>query len=264
MDQINEDVWSNKISYRITVPRVNFIFGTSITADFVLTPIKKGLTIGPIKLELIETTHVGYQQGERTIKNKTEQTVCRLEANMPHDAEQTVTDIHPESLCDESYHFKMTLPLERSLRKCRQTVDSDQIKIEHRLKIYVSLYNPEGHTSQLLVKNMVNLFISPRLPVGEDQSVSLSPTIEASLVEEATAIVAPPSYDEHQLDLLFSDLNPSGAVTPRVGGNSLPNSGISTPYHQSTSRAGSQEDLTSSLDAVALTHTDGTDSADSG
>ncbi|KAF2098268.1 hypothetical protein NA57DRAFT_26386, partial [Rhizodiscina lignyota] len=249
LEQINEDVWSNKISYRITVPRVNYIFGTAITADFILTPIKKGVTIGNIKLELIETTQVCYQHGDRTLKNKRDEVICKTEGDMPENCEVMVTDIHPESLCDESYKFQMTLPLERSLKKCRQSFDGDNIKIEHRLKIYVSLHNPEGHTSQLLVKNMVNLFISPRLPVGDDQCVCISPITAAQLHEEATSITAPPSYDEHQLDLLYNDIDASGLITPAPWA-SAPNSGPGTPFY-SLSRNPSNEDIPSSLNAIA-------------
>lgn len=99
---------------------------------------------------------------------------------------------------------------------------------------------------------MVNLFISPRLPVGDDQQVAVSSIMEAGLIEEASAVTAPPSYDEHQLDLLFSDLDPNGAITPRPF-TSVPNSGSNTPYMNSLSRNGSHEDL-SSLNAVALSN----------
>jgi hypothetical protein len=58
----------------------------------------------------------------------------------------------PDDECmnfDESHRFKVTLPLERSLNKARQSVETDHLKVFHNLKIYVNLHNPDGHVSQV-------------------------------------------------------------------------------------------------------------------
>ncbi|KAF1981985.1 hypothetical protein K402DRAFT_424955 [Aulographum hederae CBS 113979] len=251
LEQINEDIWSNKISYKITVPKVNYIYGTSVTADFVLTPIKKGLTIGAISMELVEKVAVATEYGGGLGSTHTsDSVVCKRTANMPPNSGVELSDEEAlGSLCDESYHFQMTLPFEKSLNKCRQSVDTDCIKIDHKLRIYVSLHNPEGHVSQLLVKNMMSLFISPNLPICEDRSVSLNriQEVEANAMNE-TNLEAPPIYGRHQLDLLYDDIEASGFNTPS-GFRSGVASGISTPF-TAQSRNASSEDL-ASLDAVA-------------
>lgn len=63
---------------------------------------------------------------------------------------------------------------------------------------------------------------------------------------EAFAVGAPPGYGEHQLDILYSDLDPAGYMTPAGG-----MSGIGTPFN-SQSRRGSADNL-ASINAMAST-----------
>jgi hypothetical protein len=117
------------------------------------------------------------------------------------------------------------------------------------LRLYVNLHNPEGHTSQLLVKNHVHLFISPNLPPNEDQSVVVDHNIiNSQAMQDEVNQNAPPTYGLHQLDELYEDIDPSGFMTPG-GRASLGNSGANTPFY-GHSRSGSTDDL-SSLNAVA-------------
>lgn len=147
---------------------------------------------------------------------------------------------HPEQLTDESYRFQMTMALPKSLKVCRQTADTDFLKISHLLVLTVELKNPEGHTSQLVVRNILRLFISPNLPVGEDNEVQGNPAqvAHAAMQLEASGD-APPQYGEHQLDVLYNDIDTSGFMTPRASG---PGSGAHTPV-RGHSRSGSAENL---------------------
>jgi hypothetical protein len=97
---------------------------------------------------------------------------------------------------DQSYHFRVTLPLPKSLNKMRQSVDTDHIKIFHNLKVYVNLHNPDGHISQLLVRNLLHIYISPNLPVGEDQTIHANENqvAAASRNYENGQQEAPPTY----------------------------------------------------------------------
>lgn len=63
---------------------------------------------------------------------------------------------------------------------------------------------------------------------------------------EAFGVGAPPVYGEHQLDLLYSDLDSAGYITPAGG-----LSGIGTPFN-SQSRRGSADNL-ASINAMAST-----------
>jgi hypothetical protein len=249
MEQINEDIWANKLAYKITVPQKNYIVGTHIKADFVLIPLRKGVEISTIKMELIESRQLFADYAGRRISHQNDLQVAVTESELPDDSVNLVPDDAAEvELRDESHKFSMTLDLPKSLKNCRQSVDTENIRLTHKLRLYINLKNPEGHTSQLLVKNHVHLFISPNLPPNEDQSVVVDEHIlsQQALQDEVNQN-APPTYGLHQLDSLYSDIDPAGFMTP--GFHSVINSGANTPFY-AQSRTGSAENL-ASLDAVA-------------
>jgi len=86
---------------------------------------------------------------ERGHAHASEKVVMSHEQPMPDNCQRIVTDADPDNMMDEVYAFTTTLQLKKSLQHCRVAVDTDPIKIEHRLKLYVDLHNPEGHTSQV-------------------------------------------------------------------------------------------------------------------
>ena len=249
--QINEDIWANKLAYKITVPQKNYIIGTHIAADFVLIPLRKGVEISTIKMELIESRQLFADYAGRRISHQTDVQVAVTEGDMPPNSARLVPNgvDDADALFDESHRFSMTLDLPRSLKNCRQSVDTENIRLTHKLRLYVNLKNPEGHTSQLLVKNHVHLFISPNLPPNEDQSVVVDAHIlNQQAIQDEVNQNAPPTYGLHQLDELYNDIDPSGFMTPG-GYHSMVGSGANTPFY-AQSRSGSAEDLTS-LNAVA-------------
>jgi hypothetical protein len=251
MEQINEDIWANKLAYKITVPQKNYIVGTHITADFVLIPLRKGVEISTIKMELIESRQLFADYAGRRISHQADVQVAVTEGDMPENSANIVpNDVDDaDQLFDESHRFTMTLDLPKSLKNCRQSVDTENIRLSHKLRLYVNLKNPEGHTSQLLVKNHVHLFISPNLPPNEDQTVVVDhDIINQQAFQDEVNQNAPPTYGLHQLDELYNDIDPSGFMTPGAN-HSMMNSGANTPFY-AHSRTGSGEDL-ASLDAVA-------------
>lgn len=251
MEQINEDIWANKLAYKITVPQKNYIIGTHITADFVLIPLRKGVEISTIKMELIESRQLFADYAGRRISHQTDVQVAVTEGDMPDNSARLVPNGVDDSdaLFDESHRFSIKLDLPRSLKSCRQSVDTENIRLTHKLRLYVNLRNPEGHTSQLLVKNYVHLFISPNLPPNEDQSVVVDANIlNQQAMQDEVNQNAPPTYGLHQLDELYNDIDPSGFMTPG-GHHSIVGSGANTPFY-AQSRSGSAENL-ASLDAVA-------------
>lgn len=143
----NEDTWKDKLWYHIYIPTRYYIFGTSITAEFILCPLHKGVTIGKIKMEILERIQLTTEGGKNRQHSK-DTVVASHEQEMPDNILQPRVE-EVTGMPDESYHFKVTLPLERSLNKARQSVDSEHIKIFHNLKIYVNLHNADGHISQV-------------------------------------------------------------------------------------------------------------------
>jgi arrestin-related trafficking adapter 4/5/7 len=251
MEQINEDIWANKLAYKITVPQKNYIIGTHITADFILIPLRKGVEISTIKMELIESRQLFADYAGRRISHQSDVQVAVTEGDMPENSARLVPEgtENADELFDESHRFTMKLDLPSSLKHCRQSVDTENIRLTHKLRLYVNLKNPEGHTSQLLVKNHVHLFISPNLPPNEDQSVVVDHQIlNQQAIQDEVNQNAPPTYGLHQLDELYNDIDPSGFMTPG-GYHSMMQSGANTPFY-AHSRSGSAENV-ASLDAVA-------------
>ncbi|KAF1953681.1 hypothetical protein CC80DRAFT_136670 [Byssothecium circinans] len=250
MEQINEDIWASKLAYKITIPQKNYIVGTSITADYVLIPLRKGVEIADIRMELIESRQLFCDFAGRRVSQQTDSQVCVTESQVPENSKHLVPAGVDDAaqFFDECYRFSMTLDLPRSLKDCRQSVDTANVRITHKLRLYVNLHNPEGHTSQLLVKNHVHLFISPNLPPGEDQSVTVDQNVlSQQAIQDEVNQNAPPTYGLHQLDSLYNDIDPSGFMTP--GGHaSIANSATNTPFY-ARSRSGSVENL-ASLDAA--------------
>jgi hypothetical protein len=247
--------------YKIVVPQKNFIVGTSMTANFELIPLRKGVEIATIKMELLESRQLFCDFGGRRIGNQSDIVIAQKEGVMPANSARCVPEgvEDADQLFDESHRFAMTLELPKSLKYCRQSLDTEFIRITHKLRIYVNLHNPEGHTSQLLVKNQVRLFISPNLPPNEDQSVTVDASVlNAEAMREEANQNAPPIYGLHQMDELYNDIDPSGFLTPG-GALSMANSGANTPMY-GHSRSGSVEDLPS-LNALAQANHGGASAA---
>lgn len=82
------------------------------------------------------------------------------------------------------------------------------------------------------------IFISPNLPLNEQNQVMNPNDISIQVIQNLEQH-APPMYGEHQFDQLYSNVNPSGFVTPAGGA-----SGINTPFNLH-SRNTSMEDISS-------------------
>ncbi|GAM82544.1 hypothetical protein ANO11243_005260 [Dothideomycetidae sp. 11243] len=240
----NADIWANKISYSISIPSDAVVYGTSILADVELAPLKKGITLGKVELRLIENVikriapseNSDYRQDRVKIE---ELEVAKEELPFPEDSKVTFEDESAENptLEDERYHFKARLPLPKSLKKCRQDVDTHPIHIAHKFKLMVNIHNPEGHVSQLVCRLPVKLFISPNLPIDDENQVQMGMTnmTEEELNNTEATIVAPPVYGRHQLDEIYSEIQPSGYHTTNHSGGATPNVALS--------RRGSNENL---------------------
>jgi arrestin-related trafficking adapter 4/5/7 len=229
--RVNADIWANKIAYSISIPTDAIVFGTSITADVELSPIKKGLRMGKIELRLMETVVKRIQASEvpdiRSDKTKTEETeVAKADMEFPEQSKIMYDNetVDNPVMADEMYKFKATLPLPKSLNVCRQDVDSHQINVTHRFKLMVNIHNPEGHVSQLVCRLPVKLFISPNLPVDERNEVcgSVSGVSDEQLNSTETTVVAPPQYGRHMLDQIYSDIDPSGYMSRAGSGSNTP------------------------------------------
>ncbi|MCJ1380057.1 hypothetical protein MMC17_003160 [Xylographa soralifera] len=223
-----ENFWEEKIDYCLSTPTKAVIFGTSVQCDFRLIPLLKGLKIEKMEVELIELhdfTVEYYLNYDRRHENS--RTVAAAAWELPEGTE--TEDINGQ----DGYLFSGKLDMPKSLRECRQSVDLLGVKIKHKLKFNVKLRNPDGHISELRAQLPIHIFISPNLPVNENHVVTQTPQAVQALADINRQ--TPPNYGEHLFDQLYSDVDPSGYMTP---------GGSNTPFN-SQSRSGSSENLAS-------------------
>ncbi|CAK40614.1 arrestin family protein, partial [Aspergillus niger CBS 101883] len=239
-----ENVWPNKIEYSISTPTKAVVFGTSIRVDFKLIPLLKGLRIGQIVSQLIESHDLTLNpEDPDSVRNtyKSTRTILNDEHELDEDSGLEIIDEMAEG-----YQFSRHLELPKTLTRCLQDTDTRGIKIRHKLKFRVQLLNPDGHVSELRATLPVSIFISPSLAIDENNNLVDQTPHSAQRAIDDLAQQAPPLYGEHQFDQLYSELDPSGYRTPGPG------SGPGTPFG-TLSRNLSAENLAS---MNALTNTD--------
>lgn len=142
-----ENVWPNKIEYSINTPTKAVIFGTNIQIDFRLIPLLKGLRIGQIVSQLVESHDLTLNPDDpESFRNTYKNT--RTIATDEHELdEENNLEIIDEAA--EGYQFARYLTLPKTLTKCLQDTDTRGIKIRHKLKFRIQLHNPDGHISEV-------------------------------------------------------------------------------------------------------------------
>ncbi|TAQ83932.1 hypothetical protein B7494_g7743 [Chlorociboria aeruginascens] len=237
-----ENIWPNKIEYQLIIPQKAIVFGTQIDVEMRFTSLLKGLRIGLIKCQLIETQEFHLPgpsaSTDRCHKNSREVDTWEFELDEAR---------HYQDILDENgqdgYVMHEKMPLPKRLARCLQDVDVHGIKIRHKVKFSVALHNPDGHVSELRASLPVTIFISPNTPLNEHGCL-----VEQTALRLQTVGIeshAPPLYGQHVLDQLYDGMDQSGIMTPAT------QSGMNTPFYNQ-SRPGSTENLTS-LDGSHVT-----------
>ncbi|KAL8981611.1 MAG: hypothetical protein Q9205_003651 [Flavoplaca limonia] len=196
----------------------------------VIPPLLKGLKIGQVTISLVETQDLWMdpkypERKKGTIKRQ----VAKDEFDFPQDQETELVDGF------DAWVFSRRITLPKSLRQCLQTVDTLGFRTKHNLHIAVHLLNPDEHVSKLSASLPLQIYISPVLLMDDDNTISTNHL--GGVDPGAFAVGAPPQYGEHRSDVLFSELDPAGYVTPAGA-----RSGFSTPF-DSRSRRGSADNL---------------------
>lgn len=229
-----ENIWPNKVEYSIMIPKKAVVFGSTIPLSTRFTPLLKGLELGEITIRLLEVhefmlqSHSGY--GIREHKKEREISVWKI----PIEREKHWQDII-EDTGQEGWVMNTGLDLPRTLGKCVQDVNAHGIKVRHKLKVILALHNPDGHVSELRATLPVSIFISPNMPLDEEGN--LVRQMPNGTTPGDVVAAPPPSYDEHTLDQLYEDMEPTGLQTP---------AGMASPLY-GHSRAGSVENLAALL-----------------
>ncbi|KIV91858.1 hypothetical protein PV10_06350 [Exophiala mesophila] len=231
-----ENIWPNKIEYSISIPNKAVAFGSFVQVDFKLIPLLKGLVIGNVSTQVKE---------EQEFVVDPEWGVSAVGGGQIKQDRVIVADLHrinveDEQILDETaegFEFSRYLELPKSLNHCLQDCNTKGIKVRHKVKFNVQLHNPDGHISELRANLPVSLYISPSLPINENNDlVDQTPQASRAAIANDLANAAPPVYGKHTLDTLYSDID--GYRTP---GTALSTPG--TPYLHS--RHASSDNLAS-------------------
>ncbi|KAI5958971.1 creD [Candida pseudojiufengensis] len=239
-----DNTWPKKVEYSLSCPTRALAIGSGTPISMMLVPLLKGLTLGDIKIQLVEFySYVGnippMHSAERIIASK------------------KVAKPKPNEYEFDKWELETFMKIPASLSKCCQDVDLMQhVKVRHKLKFNIGLVNPDGHVSELRASLPVQLFISPFVTVsskhddevsederkGEEDILFTSDSYDdlnylgngnnnnngstlnsnSSSHTSLTGLVAPPLYERHIYDRLWSDVSP--IETPLTSGTSTPRS----------------------------------------
>ncbi|EGV66018.1 hypothetical protein CANTEDRAFT_119083 [Yamadazyma tenuis ATCC 10573] len=211
-----DNTWPKKVEYSLTVPSKAIAVGSGTPISMMLVPLLKGLRLGEIKIALVEYySYIGYVPPVKNVeRNITEKVIPRPSED-------------DSNFQLDKWELQTFLTVPPSLSKCCQDCDIlTNIKVRHKIKFTIGLVNPDGHVSELRASLPVSLFISPFVTVrsGVDDEVSDGDTAirsNSSSYTDFSGLVAPPIYEQHIYDRLWSDVSPiespitSGSVTPR-------------------------------------------------
>ncbi|KAI9681842.1 MAG: hypothetical protein M1829_000587 [Trizodia sp. TS-e1964] len=210
-----DNFWADKLDYHLSTPSKAVVFGSTVKAVMRLSPLDKGISISSITLDLeeIQDFRMGFKREryKRIVSSKKLDLVEDLD--QPFDEEAGV----------DGWRASHELALPKSLKECLQDTDCLGIRIRHRLNFNIQMLSLNGVSSELRASLPVAIFISPQLPIGDNNIVSQNLTGTQALRDLGS--FAPPLYGEHQFDQLYSDIDPSGFITPAAIGES----GMNTP-----------------------------------
>ncbi|KAL2802776.1 hypothetical protein BJX63DRAFT_440620 [Aspergillus granulosus] len=200
VDLTLDEIWAQKLAYRVEVPSKVVAFGTSVDVNYDFVPLLAGLQIIYIDSQLIETRDLTLNEGELVSGRNNSSTTAVLASDRYEVDESTP---HYTTKSTNGFHFSRSLQLPRSLGQCVQDMSAMGIEIKHKLKIHVRMQNPDGHFSELRVSIPVSIYLSPHHRVWEGETVAgEAPPI---FVESELSDEAPPPYGQHELDRSFNE-----------------------------------------------------------
>ncbi|KAI9827880.1 MAG: hypothetical protein M1826_006186 [Phylliscum demangeonii] len=254
-DRIFDGTWVDRIEYTVMLPHTICIFGTSIASVMRLIPLEKGLTLSNLRITLWE-----------------EQRYTVLGRSIVFDREvlthfETLAHEHLQPMDDgdrEGWLLERSVTIPSTLSRCVQDVEAMGIQIQHHLRFLIHVASAEGRQLQvrrarppraserpnplthapiqIRAKAPIQIFISPNLMVNEFNQL-VGPVVDGSEALQRLEEPAPPTYGERHFDQLWSDIDPSGFMTP---------AGRSTPLRARSQNA-SAENL-GALAAIAERH----------
>ncbi|KAI9373640.1 hypothetical protein BJX61DRAFT_533036 [Aspergillus egyptiacus] len=190
-----DEVWADKIAYRVHLRNQTVPFGSSLVVEYDITPLLSDLRIEYIESQLLEERELTLDK-KKPVSDRNVSLATAILASDQH----TLDDSTDQAKSTGGYHSRRSLDLPSRLGACVQDTNTMGITVRHQLKINVRMQNPSGQSSELRLRIPVSIYLSPYYRVWEGESFTgEAPPIPAVIdVEEA-----PPPYGQHQLDRMF-------------------------------------------------------------
>lgn len=233
--------WPGKVQYEVSIPARAVPIGGKSPLNILMVPLIKGMKLGPIKAQIIQ--YYAFKGVTGDIYDD-QQTILDL----------TMTEME-NHLLDDKLSIESFIDIPSNLKKATQDCDlkEDLIKVRHKLKVQISLIQPNGHVSELRANLPISFYVSPnadmtgRLVVLDKYGKIHFRKEEEPLFEKnkhnptqnreqqfqlAQADAAPPNYEQHIFDRLYGDDSNSNSSANQSGNPSTAVSPSQTPGTQ--------------------------------
>lgn len=215
------DIWPLKVNYETSIPSKVYAIGSEIPVNITLYPLLKGLDVGKVTLVLKEYCTL-------FITSKAYSSTCRKEFKRAL-VKKTIPGL---PMVDDYWQDQIMVKIPDSLGECTQDCDLNCIRVHHKLRLSISLLNPDGHVSELRNSLPLSLVISPVM-FGARPTEGVFTGDHNSYVNENIL----PSYDKHVFDVLWDGIpseNPqlqSGFTTPNLSRRNSSDFGPNSPVN---------------------------------
>lgn len=252
-----DNTWPKKVEYSLNVPSKAIAIGSNIPISFMLVPLLKGLQLGEIKIQLVEySSCVGYlppaHSEERIVTSKVIKKPNENDPNFQMDKWEIENYLKiPDSLskCTQDCDIQNFIKVRHKLKFTIGLINPDNHVSELRASLPVQLFispfvsirakygdqdedarsrdslNDASNDEEELLFSSNNgshtslrsLNSSPNNEISNDSRLTSNPNSYTSF----NGLMAPPVYEQHIYDRLWSDISPvespinSGSSTPR-------------------------------------------------
>ncbi|EEB06641.1 arrestin/PY protein 2 [Schizosaccharomyces japonicus yFS275] len=184
------DIWPSKVNYETSIPSKIWAVGSEIPVSVILYPLLKGLDVGKITVTLKE--YRSLFMSPTAYSGPARKDSKRVLARCTRPSVQLV---------DECWKDVVYVKVPDSLTDCTQDCDLNCIRVRHKLRIAISLVNPDGHVSELRTSLPITLVISPVL-----FGVTPVEGVFTGNVQEYVTENTLPSYERHIFDVLWDGI----------------------------------------------------------
>lgn len=249
-----DNTWPKKVEYSLSVPLKAIAIGSGTPISFMLVPLLKGLRLGEIKISFVELfSYVGFLPppftSERIVVEKTLPAPKEDDPRFQNDRWEITAFLKvPPSLskctqdCDIQTHIKVRHKLKFNIGLINPDGHTSELRASLPVQLFISPFvsvrarpdDDDGDNASLDPVGDHNedeeevLFrTDPHNVSATDLSHLADPNEEGVLTSNHhsyssfTGLVAPPMYEQHVYDQLWSDVTPidspsnSGSATPR-------------------------------------------------